>query len=63
VERYSGEGRTEHFAELARDVVRRNPKLILATSSRLVLDFKTATTTIPIVGIMADPVFERDHAD
>jgi putative tryptophan/tyrosine transport system substrate-binding protein len=57
VERYSGEGRTEHFAELARDVVRRNPELILATSSRLVLDCKAATTTIPIVGMMADPVF------
>jgi putative tryptophan/tyrosine transport system substrate-binding protein len=56
VERYSGEGRTEHFAELARDVVRRNPELILGTSSRLVLDFKAATTTIPIVGMMGDPV-------
>jgi putative ABC transport system substrate-binding protein len=56
VERYSGEGRTEHFAELASEVVRRNPDLIVATTSRLVLNFKAATTTIPIVGLMADPV-------
>jgi putative ABC transport system substrate-binding protein len=56
VERYSGEGRTEHYAELAREVVGWNPDLIVATTSRLVLDFKAATTTIPIVGLMADPV-------
>jgi hypothetical protein len=56
VERYSGEGRTEHYAELASEVVRRNPDLILANTSRLVLNFKAATTTIPIVGLMADPV-------
>jgi hypothetical protein len=28
VERHSGEGRTEHYAELAREVVRSNPDLI-----------------------------------
>ena len=56
VERYSGEGRTEHFAELASEVVSRSPDLIVATTSRLVLNFKAATTTIPIVGLMADPV-------
>jgi putative tryptophan/tyrosine transport system substrate-binding protein len=56
VERYSGEGRTEHYAELANEVVRRNPDLILATTSRMVLNFKAATATIPIVGLMADPV-------
>ena len=56
VERYSGEGRTEHYAELASEVVGRSPDLILTNTSRLVLNFKAATTTIPIVGIMADPV-------
>jgi ABC-type branched-subunit amino acid transport system substrate-binding protein len=35
VERYSGEGRPERFADLAREVVSRNPDLIgLALSSR-----------------------------
>jgi ABC transporter substrate binding protein len=56
VERYSGEGRGDYFAELVRDVVRSDPDLVLAVSSRLVLDFKAATATIPIVGMMGDPV-------
>jgi putative tryptophan/tyrosine transport system substrate-binding protein len=55
-ERYSGEGRTEHYGELAEQVVRTKPDLILATTSRLVLRFKSATTAIPIVAIVADPV-------
>jgi putative tryptophan/tyrosine transport system substrate-binding protein len=37
-------------------VVERDPDLILAASSRLVLNFKAATATIPIVGLTADPV-------
>jgi putative ABC transport system substrate-binding protein len=56
IERFSGEGRAEHFPELARDVVNRNPDLIFAIGYRLVLDFKAATATIPIVGFMGDPV-------
>ena len=56
VERYSGEGRTEHYAELASDVVRQKVDLILVSTSRMVQNFKAATRTIPIVGLMADPV-------
>jgi putative ABC transport system substrate-binding protein len=56
VERYSGEGRTERYAELARDVVNTHPDLILALGARLSLDFKTATTTIPIVTLVIDPI-------
>jgi putative ABC transport system substrate-binding protein len=56
VERYSGEGRASHYADLARDVVSRNPDVIIAITNNLVLDFKAATTTIPIVGIFAAPV-------
>jgi putative tryptophan/tyrosine transport system substrate-binding protein len=55
VERYSGAGRTEH-SELASEVVRKKPDLILAITSRMVQNFKAATATIPIVGLMADPV-------
>jgi putative ABC transport system substrate-binding protein len=50
IERYSGEGRAAHYPELARAAVNRNPDLIIAISNNLVLDFKAATTTIPIVG-------------
>jgi putative tryptophan/tyrosine transport system substrate-binding protein len=56
VERYSGEGRTERYADLAREVVNTHPDLILAAGAHLSLDFKTATTTIPIVTVMFDPV-------
>jgi ABC-type uncharacterized transport system substrate-binding protein len=56
VERYSGEGRPERYAELARDVVNTHPDLILAVGGRLSLDFKMATTTVPIVTIIIDPI-------
>ena len=56
IERYSGEGRAEHYPELVRAAVSRNPDLIIAFGNDLVLDFKAATSTIPIVGILLDPV-------
>jgi putative tryptophan/tyrosine transport system substrate-binding protein len=56
VARYSAEGRADHFAELAREVVRGNPDLIVVTSARLTLDFKAATDAIPVVATVADPV-------
>ena len=54
IERYSGEG--QNYPDLARDVVRRDPDLIFATNTPLVLDLKAATTTIPIVGVFGLPV-------
>ena len=56
VERYSGEGRPERYAKLARDVVNTHPDLIVAVAARLSLDFKMATTTIPIVSLIIDPI-------
>lgn len=56
IERYYGEGRTEYYAELARDVVSTLPDLIYAMAGPLALQFKMATTTIPVVAISADPV-------
>jgi putative tryptophan/tyrosine transport system substrate-binding protein len=56
VERYSGEGRPERYAELARDVVNTHPDLILAVGGRLSLDFKMVTTTVPIVTMIVDPI-------
>ena len=51
VERYSGEGRAAHYPDLAQDVVRRKPDVIISSNTYLTLDFKAATTTIPIVGM------------
>lgn len=56
LERYSGEGRPERYPELARDVVSTHPDLIVAAGGRLSLDFKMATTTIPIVTLIIDPI-------
>jgi len=56
VERYSGEGRPERYAGLARDVVNTHPDLIVAVAARLSLDFNMATTTIPIVSLIIDPI-------
>jgi putative ABC transport system substrate-binding protein len=61
VERYSGEGRIAHYAELASEVVHQQPDVILASSSRMVRYLKAATTTIPIVGSTADPVGRADE--
>src|SRR4029077_20001583 len=56
VERYSGEGQPERYAELVRDIVNTHPDSILAVGARLSLDFKMATTTIPIVTVIIDPI-------
>ena len=56
IERYSGEGHASHYPDLARDVVRGNPDLIIVFTNELALDFKAATTTIPIVGVFGSPV-------
>jgi putative ABC transport system substrate-binding protein len=56
VERYFAGGPVEIFRDVASGVVRRNPDLIYAIGPDLLLALKTATTTIPIVGITSDPV-------
>ena len=42
IERYSGEGRASHYADLARDVVSRNPDVIISITTNLTLDFAGA---------------------
>jgi putative ABC transport system substrate-binding protein len=56
IERYSGDGRADHYPELARDIVSRSPDVIIAFNNFFVLDFKAATSTIPIIGSFADPI-------
>jgi putative ABC transport system substrate-binding protein len=56
IERYSGEGRAETYPDLARQIVSRNPDLIFAIANPFVLDLKAATSTIPIVGLIGDPI-------
>ena len=56
VERYSGQGRTDRYPELAQQVISARPDVIFCTSLRLALNFKKATTTIPVVALTADPI-------
>ena len=55
VERYSGEGRTESFPDLARAVADRNPDVIV-TDHSLAPAVRAATATIPIVWIGVEPI-------
>ena len=56
VERFSAEGSTRRFATLAADIVGAKPDIIVANSNALVSVLLKATTSIPIVGIMGDPI-------
>jgi putative ABC transport system substrate-binding protein len=56
VDRFSAEGRVDHYPELAREAAARNPNVILAISPGMVRPLKEATSTIPIVAITTDPV-------
>src|SRR5690242_16448936 len=56
VARYSGGGRADHYAELAQEVVRAKPDVIVTVSTVMVLAFKAASSTIPTVANTSDPV-------
>jgi putative ABC transport system substrate-binding protein len=56
IERYSGEGRPEGYADLAREVVNRKPEVIVATNDATAKAARAATGTIPIVWIGGDPI-------
>jgi putative ABC transport system substrate-binding protein len=49
-------GQTAHYAELVSEVVRQQPDLVFTPLNRMVRYLKAATSTIPIVGDMDDPV-------
>ena len=54
--RFSANGRTDHFRELSAEIVQSGPELIVANVSQFVRTLKETTSTIPIVGITADPI-------
>jgi putative tryptophan/tyrosine transport system substrate-binding protein len=56
VDRYYGKGQTRTYDDLASRAVETAPDAILAVGSSLSLALKSATRTIPIVSIVADPV-------
>ena len=56
VDWYFGEGRIERYGELARDVARLKPDLVFAVTTAVAQNLKAATTTIPLVGLVVDPI-------
>src|SRR5258705_1180031 len=56
IERYWAEGRHDRYAEVVREIVTRNPDVIVTGPNTVVTVFKTATGTIPIVAFMLDPL-------
>ncbi|MDF2972676.1 MAG: transporter substrate binding protein [Microvirga sp.] len=56
IERHSGEGRFDQFPDLARRVVQTDPEVIVAITERVAHALEVATTTIPVVTIVSDPV-------
>jgi ABC-type uncharacterized transport system substrate-binding protein len=56
IERFSAEGHHERYAGLAREIVGRNPDVIVTGTNPVVVTFKAATSTIPVVAFMLDPL-------
>jgi putative ABC transport system substrate-binding protein len=56
VERYSAEGRHAGYGDLAREVVGRNPEVIVAVTDAIAQAMAAATGTTPIVWIGGDPI-------
>jgi len=56
IERSSAEGHHERYVDLAREIAARNPDLIVTGTNPVVLAFKAATSAIPLVAFMADPL-------
>src|ERR1700681_3898359 len=56
IERYSAEGHHERYVDLAREIVARNPDLIVTGTNPVVIVFTAATSTIPVVALMLDPL-------
>lgn len=56
IERYSAEGHHERYADLAREIVARNPDVIVTGTNPVVIAFKAVTSTMPVVAFMIDPL-------
>ena len=56
IERYSAEGHHERYADLVREIVTRNPDVIVTGTNPVVIAFTAATSTIPVVAFMLDPL-------
>src|SRR5262244_3343524 len=56
IERYSAEGHHERYAAIAQEIVIRRPDVIVTGTNPVVTAFSAATSTIPVVAFMLDPL-------
>lgn len=56
VDRYSGEGNQDRYADVARDVIATQPDVIFSQGTPMTLRFKRSGTTIPVVALTGDPI-------
>ena len=56
IERYSAEGHHERYADMAREIVTSKPDVIVTGTNPVVIAFTAATSTIPVVAFMIDPL-------
>jgi putative ABC transport system substrate-binding protein len=56
IERFSAEGHHERYGDMAREIVTRKPDVIVTGTNPVVSAFKAATSTIPVVAFMIDPL-------
>src|SRR3954466_2524694 len=56
IERYSAEGHHERYTDIAREIVARNPDLIVTGPNPVVVAFRAASSAIPVVAFMVDPL-------
>jgi putative ABC transport system substrate-binding protein len=56
LDRYSGEGRPERYADLARDVIARRPDLVFTAGNAIPRHLQRASMTIPIVATWRIPL-------
>jgi ABC-type uncharacterized transport system substrate-binding protein len=57
IARFSGEGQSKTYAELAQEALRGDPDLVFVVNLRLAREVKTAVKTVPVVVIAGDPAF------
>jgi putative ABC transport system substrate-binding protein len=55
-DRYSGEGRPDLYADLAREAVAHQPDLVFTVGNDIPRRLQQASTKIPIVALVADPI-------
>jgi putative ABC transport system substrate-binding protein len=56
VSRFSAGGDMARYSTLMREVIATNPNVIVVSGNRLALELKTQTNSIPVIGLLADPL-------